>query len=296
MLAAHPRVSTSSLRHLCAQSIASLAFRRLLTSENVPHNLLAFAPLTNPHLYQITIGGRRLHILNNLILNRNLIRKYRQSRRSLLQMDLSAAKLRRIWPDPSPGDLLAVSVMMASVCHSYSETMQRMEAQDRVLAVAVPPPLIWRQQRPWRSLGRLVLSNLSPDRIELEINGLEADRRPFVKRVTIAAKQQVEVSPDLFNLLCVCTERIPASTPRVESSTRKAKWLITPSTWSNLWFYNPQLLLAGWLTSADCDQVYQSASRGPPVRKTNRKDHLRTALQIQDLRPIRELFHRIRHM
>jgi hypothetical protein len=171
-----------------------------------------------------------------------------------------------------------------------------MDARDHVLAVAVSPKSIWRQQRPWRSLGRLGITNPGPDRIELEINGLAADRRLVVERVTIAAKQSVDVISDLYNLLCVCTERIPGATPHVESPTRKAKWLITPNTWSNLWFYEPQLLLAGWLTKDDCDQISKSASRGPPVRRTNHKDQARTPLQIRNLRPIGELIHRIRHM
>lgn len=296
MFIAHSRVSTARLRSLCSQSIASLAIRRWLTSENVPHNLLAFAPLTNPKLHQVMIGGRSLHVFCHLISNHDLVRKYRQSLRSLLQVDLSSADLRRIAPNAVPGDLLVIVVMLANVCHSYAESVHRMNDDDHVLGVAIPPQPVWRQQRPWRSLGRLILTNPGPERIDLEINGLEADRHLVVARVTIAANQSVEISSDLYNLVCLCTESIPGSTPQAESQARKAKWLITPGTWSNLWFYEPQLLLAGWLTKGDSEQGFKSSLRDHRDRKTPRQDDFQAPFYIQDLRPIGELIRRIRHM
>jgi hypothetical protein len=296
MFVTQSKPSISRLRNLCSQSIASLGIRRWLTSKNVPHNLQAYAPLTNPHLNQIAIGGRPAHAITLLISNRDLVRKYRKNPHTLPQMRIPNAKLLPTWPYLSPGDLLLFSVLITNVCHSNVDSARRMKNHEEVSAVAISPRRIWRQQRRWQSLGQLTLFNPGIEPVQLEINGLAAGRSLVVERVTIPAEQSAKISTVLHNLLYLRTEKIPSTILRVESLARRVNWRITPGSWSNLWFYEPKLHLVGWLTSSDLDQVFNTSSHFPVGRKLSRVASFGSHMSIHDLRPVGELLQRIRHM
>jgi hypothetical protein len=296
MFATQRKLSALRLRHLCSQSIASLAIRHWLTAEDVPHSLQASAPLTDPHLKQITLGGRSFHVINIPIFNRDHARRIREDPRMLLRCIVPERDIRHVRPRLSSGDLFAFSVLVANVCHSVADTRRRIEDNAPLFAIAVPPRAIWRQQRPWRGLGRLVLHNPGTEPVHLVINGLAASRNLVVESVTIAGRQSIEIKKHPHNLLYLTTEKIPVKSPRVESPARNASWRVTPGTWSNLWFYEPSLLLAGWLTKGDADQVLESGHRHLIGRKIPGKAQTGARIRIRDLRPIGELLQRIRQM
>jgi len=171
-----------------------------------------------------------------------------------------------------------------------------MEVQEKAAGLAIPPHSIWRQQRPWRSLGRPILTNAGSERIQVEIIGLEANRSQVIEQVTISANQSVELARALHNLLFLFAENFPGKPLRVESPIRNTSWQITPATWSNLWFYQPNLLLAGWLTAGDADQVFHVTSRHAIHRKASYEANGSSGLCIRNLRPIGELILRSHHI
>jgi hypothetical protein len=296
MFVSRPNLPASRLRHLCSQSIASLAIRHWLTDENIPHSLQASAPLTDPHLKQITLGGRSVHQITLPIFNRDRVRRIREHPHALLRCTVPERDIRHTRPRLTSGDLLAFCVLTADVCHSVADSRRRLEYSEPLAAIAVPPRAIWRQQRPWRGLGRLVLHNPGIEPVHFVINGLSANRSLVVERVTIAGRQSIEIKKLLHNLLYLSTDRIPVKSPRVESTARKAEWRVTPGTWSNLWFYEPILHLVGWLTKSDADQVLKSGPQTLFARKISRKAQTSSRIRIHELRPIGELIQRIHHM
>ncbi len=290
------RVPISHLRRLCADSIASVALRRWLTSETIPHGLVPTAPLTEPHTYQITLGGRRLQLVNHLISNRRHIRKLGRNPQLLLQTGIAAADTHTAAARLSPGDLLAYSFLIANVCHDHSETKRRTDAKEMASLLAIPPRAIWRQQRPWQPLGQLVLTNSDDHRLDLELCGLSTDRSAAIEHVSIPIGQSKQITTTWHNLLHVHTVHTPKATLRIQCPVRSTEWFITPSSWSNLWLYQPRLLLLGWLTKREFERVATPRSRmdqALQVRRPRRNDSI---IQVQALRPIRELLQKARHM
>jgi hypothetical protein len=289
-------VSMSHLRRLIAHSISSLAIRRWLMSEKVPHNLSPCAPLTNPDLHEITIGGQPLHSVSLLITNRDLVRSLRHEPQSLLRMEIPTAGVRRQCGYRSQGGLLAVCVLLADVCHSRADSLRRLHANEPVSAIAISPRPIWRQQRPWQPLGRLAIINLGNDPLEFDLCGLDVDRRVVIDHMVVPARQSTRIGSDLYNILFIATGRIPTMKLRIDIPSRNANWLITPSAWSNLWLYETFLVLAGWLTREDIDHASKSHSLDVELRKHSRKARGSSRIRIHELRPIEELLQRIRHM
>ncbi len=296
MFATRYKLPATRLRHLCSQSITSLAIRHWLSSENVPHSIQASAPLTDPHLQQITLGGRSVHLFTLPIFNRDRTRRIREHPRVLLHCVVPERDIHHTLPHLSSGDLLAFSVLVANICHSVSGSRRRMADNEPLSAIAVPPRAIWRQQRPWRGLGPLLVHNPGTEPVHFEINGLAASRSLVVEKVTIAAKHAIETKKLLHNLLYLSTAKIPLKSPRIESPARKASWRVTPGTWANLWFYEPIMYLAGWLTKGDADQAFRSDHRDLLAREIALGSQSGPRIRLRDLRPIGELVQRIRHM
>jgi len=290
------RVPVSLLRRLCADAIASISLRRWLTSEKTPHGLALIAPLTAPYAYHITLGGRHLQVLNQLIINRSHIRKLRHDPQMLLQSEVALRDVHAPSERYSPGDPIAVSILIAHVCRGYAETRHKTDSGERASSIAIPPRAVWRQQRPWRPLGRLNLTNPGHDLLCLELCGLLSNRSPTIERITIPAGQSKEISSGWHNLLHLHTTHIPTATIRIHSPARKANWFISPGNWTNLWLYEPRLMLVGWHTSRELRRLAMPAFGDKQSRLANRSPRGGSIVQVHALRPVKELLRITRHI
>ena len=290
------RVAIAHLHRLCADSIASLALRRWLASETVPHGLAPVAPLTDPHIHLVTIGGRRLQLVNRLISSPGRIRKLGHSPQRLLHAVIAAEDVQATSGRLSLGDLLAFSFLIANICHSYAETKHRSAASEKTILLAIPPRPSWRQQRPWRPLERLILTNSDDDLIDLELCGLMANRNAAVERMIIPAKQSMEINTTWHNLLHLRTSRMPNATLRIQCPPRNKDWFVTPGSWSNLWFYDARLVLAGWLTYREFGRLTNPESGAEHAQQGHHLPRGSAILQVEALRPVQELLQITRHI
>jgi hypothetical protein len=287
------KVPVSSIRRRCANAISSTAFRRWLASKDIPFDTAPTAPLTEPHKQHITIGGRKVDIVNNLITNRQAIRRLFEQPQSLLEVEISIPAELLSQETGSPNDLLAFSLLFAHISTTPPQTRNRMNASEMIFLLAIPPRRIWRQQRPWSALGVLILSSQDPQPIHLDLCALLPDHRPTVERVTIPAGHAIELSRDWHNLLYMHTSRMPNTTLRFHSPARKANWFITPSQWSNLCFYDTQFFIVGWLTRRELIKINASRTREDPEPYRRRKT---SHIPIRRLRSMADLSRRMHHM
>jgi hypothetical protein len=292
-LQTHSRIPISSIRRRCARAVSTTAFRRWLAYKNIPHDIALTAPLTDPHEHHITIGGRKVDVVSNLITNRQAIRRLYEQPQSLLQIEISIPAEFQSQEPGSPHDLLAFSLLFAHISTSPPQTRNRMNASEMVFLLAIPPHRIWRQQRPWSALGVLILSSQDPQPISLDLCALLPDHRPTLESVTIPAGHAIELPRDWHNVLYVHTSRMPNTTLRFHSPERKANWFITPSQWSNLCFYETQLLIVGWMTRREFSRISESQTLEDQDRCRRSKPSL---IPIRNLRPMSDLSRRMHHM
>ncbi len=287
------KVPISSIRRRCANAISTTSFRRWLASKDIPYDIVSSAPLTEPLEHHITIGGRKVDIVNNLITNHQAIRRLYEQPQSLLQFEISIPTGLLSQETGSPSDLLAFSLLFAHVSTSPSQTRNRMNASEMIFLLAIPPRRIWRQQHPWSALGVLNLSSQDPQPIRLDLCALLPDHRPTVEQVTIPAGRAIELSRDWHNLLYMHSSHMPNTTLRFHAPARKANWFVTPSQWANLCFYDTQFLIAGWLTRLEFNRINASRKLDDQVPYPHRKA---SRIPVRELQPMSDLTRRIRHM
>jgi hypothetical protein len=73
------------LRHIAGGVAVELAFRRYLTEQAIPYNVLGATPFTHPDQYDVTLGGHRCTVKSYPIIHRNQISQIRREPGSLLQ-------------------------------------------------------------------------------------------------------------------------------------------------------------------------------------------------------------------
>gem|GEM_PF-5496494 len=287
------KIPISSIRRRCANAISNTAFRRWMASKDIPFDVIPSAPLTEPHEHHLTIGGRKVDIVNNMITNRQAIHRLYEQPQSLLQIEISIPADLRSQETGSTSDLLVFTLLIAYLSTSPSQTRNRMNASEMIFLLAIPPRRIWRQQRPWSALGVLILSSQDPEPIHLDLCALLPDHRPTLERVTIPVGHAIELSRDWHNLLYLHTSRMPNTTLRFHSPARKANWFVTPSQWANLCFYETQFLMVGWLTRREFNRINASRTLDDQERYHRRKT---PQIPIRELRPMSDLSRRMRHM
>src|SRR5687768_11289162 len=73
------------LRRIVAGVTVELAFRRHLTEQNIPYNVMGATPFTDPDKYDVSLGGRRCDIKSFLITYREQISQIQNNPNILLQ-------------------------------------------------------------------------------------------------------------------------------------------------------------------------------------------------------------------
>src|SRR5512140_3307841 len=76
--------SYDRLRRIVAGVAVELAFRRYLSEQNIPFDVLGATPFTEPDRYDVSLGGRRCDIKSFLISYREQIRSLHESPAQLL--------------------------------------------------------------------------------------------------------------------------------------------------------------------------------------------------------------------
>jgi hypothetical protein len=130
----------------------------------------------------------------------------------------------------------------------------------------------------------------------LELCGLLSNRSPTIERITIPAGQSKEISSGWHNLLHLQTTHIPTATIRIHSPARKANWFISPGNWTNLWLYEPRLILVGWHTSRELRRLAMPAFGAKQSQLANRSPRGGSIVQVHALRPVEELLRITRHI
>ena len=90
------------------------------------------------------------------------------------------------------------------------------------------------------------------------------------------------------------SKSLPDARIGIHSSNHSETYLIGALDWSNIWVYGMDILLAGWLTR---EEFNRRASAIPPGTRVFQYDRTRAknlAVPVSDLRPLPELFERVR--
>jgi hypothetical protein len=275
----HKNGSYDQLRRTVTQTIVELAFRRYLSQQDIPFDITAATPFTDPERFDVSLGGHRCDVKSQLISNRRKISELRRDPSALLK----ASALIPVDPTIGDGfldhDLLLFSLLLGLSATSLSDLKKAVGANQPNYLIHIMPPK-WRNPQHWNPLGTLTLKSEAISELTIEISGQNQARGKLTRLVTLPPKTRVTLDEPFYSVTSLHAKSIPSARVGIHSSALKEAYVIPPLEWKNIWVYGMEIILAGYLTRGEFRQRAKTAKS--------------LSLPIAELHPLPELFNRVR--
>jgi hypothetical protein len=281
------------LRRIVAGVAVELAFRRYLSEQNIPFDVMGATPFTEPDRYDVSLGGRRCDIKSFLITYREQIAEMKRNPQVVLNAPALVPSDQNAAEGHSDNDIYLFAFLSGLVASAQKELEKVIAAGQPTYFIHVMPDS-WTRPVEWNPLGRLVLKSDSEQTQTVEIGGQDAGREMRTRLVEIPPRRRVEVEEGFFSVAYIHIQNMPNARIGIRSMTRKATHLIGANDWGNIWVYGMDILLAGYLTRGEFNQRAHPVQEGARVFQY---DHTRTknlAVPVFDLKPLSDLFERIK--
>ncbi len=270
--------SFDAMRMRVANNIVSLALRRFLVDQEIPHHLAAPISFTEADQLDLMIGGRRC------IPTVQLCCGNQEGEDAVYLPDLRGASLYR------DVDLYLFYRLKARVTRSRDET-------DEAIFAGLPAclvhqmPEIWASPDHWDGLDKLAVKTDASDAVRLALHGLDSQRVYTRYDLEALPRKRETIESGLFTLGAVCAAAYPAGPVGIFSPTLDDLHLIHPYAWGNIWVYAEQIEALGYITKAAFDQQAEKRP-GPEMVSANpclgEMDYL--CLPLAALTPLEDLF------
>lgn len=281
------------LRRFIGGVAAELAFRRTLSEQAIPFNVLEATPFTHPDRYNVSLGGHRCYLKSFLITRRQQISLIRQDPAlvlrapALVPLDQFAAEGHKL------DDLYLFAFLLGVVAASR-------EDMDRAIAAGQPAYLIhplsdeWAHPANWLPLEKLALKSECDLPITVEVGGQNAGREFITAMLELPPRKRVPVEQSFSSLAYIHAARRPEARIGLHSPVRGEAYIVPPHKWGNIWVYGMDILLTGWLTHEEYRRKAKVLNSGIRTLQYDRTRVKNLLVPISELRPLGELFERVR--
>jgi hypothetical protein len=274
--------SFDAVRMRVANNIVSLAVRRYLMDQAIPHQVAAPINFTESDQYDIVIGGRRCIPAAQMVCGAgggDAVAYLPDQRGGSLYRDV---------------DIYLFLQLSASVTRSRDETDEVKFAGQPVCLIHQMPE-IWASPDHWDGLDRLAVKTDTLEVVSLTLHGLDQDRAHFSYSIEVQPRKREVVESGLYTIGGVCVELNPAGPVGIFSPTLDDLHLIHPFAWGNIWVYGQEIASLGYITKAAFDQQSKLVS-GPEIESKNpclgEMDY--RVVPLKALTPLEDLFNRAR--
>jgi hypothetical protein len=281
------------LRRIVAGVAVELAFRRYLSEQAVPFDVLGATPFTRPDRYDVSLGGHRCDIKSFLITRRKQIRLVRQDAGQVLQapalvpLDQFAAEGHR------DDDLYLFAFLLGVVATSQAE-VDRASAAGQPVHLIHPLPEAWAKPSTWIPLEELALKSECSTPVTVEIGGQNAEREFVTARLELPPKKRLAVEQTFYSLAYVHTMRQPEARIGLHSPVRGEPYLIPVHEWGDIWIYGMDILLTGYLTREEFHRRACVLNAGMPTFQYARTRTKNLLVPVAGLNPLGELLEKVR--
>ncbi len=282
------------LRRIVAGVGVELAFRRHLTAENVPFDVLGATPFTEPDRYDVALGGRRVDVKSYLVLNKTRIQEIRTKPEMLLEApalvpsdQLASDRLRN-------EDLYLFAFLTALVTKRREELEQALAAEQPAFIMA-PMPEHWARPVRWASLSPLALKSDAANPVRLALGGQNLQREFQMAEVLLEPGKRVQLRQNFYALTYLAASAEPDGRVGVHSPGLDETYIIPTDGWGNIWVYGLEVYLAGYITRGEFRRRSRRLPPGTPVLQYARTRTENMALPMRELHPISDLMTRARN-
>jgi hypothetical protein len=274
--------SFDAMRMRVANDIVSLALRRYLADQAIPHQLSAPITFTESDRLDLTIGGRRCIPVAQLVCGEVVDEDW------VYLPDQRGAGLYR------DVDLYLFFRLKGEVTRSRDETDEVIFAGDPACLVHQMPDL-WASPDHWDGLDQLAVKTDASDTVKLTLHGLDQQRAYTRFHLETLPRRRMVIESGLYTLGAVCAKSYPTGPVGLFSPTLEDLHLIHPYAWGNIWVYGREIEALGYITKAAFDQGAEKIS-GTEMVSANpclgEIDYL--CLPLSALTPLADLFRRAR--
>jgi hypothetical protein len=281
------------LRRIVAGVAVELAFRRYLAQQNIQFDIKGATPFTDPDRYDVSLGGHRCDIKSFLISHRTQITSLRADPGLILQAPALVPLDQYSADGYSDNDLYLFAFLTGLVAASPDDLQKAVDANQPTYLIHTMPKL-WMRPQLWIPLGPLALKSESDETLRLEIGGQNSGRDFMTRKLELPPRTRVEVDGDFYSLVYIHIESKPRARLGIYSPSRKESYLIEPIAWSNIWVYGMDIYLAGWISREEFRRRARLIHEGSRVFQYNQTRTKNLAVSVSDLKPMSELFERVR--
>jgi hypothetical protein len=272
---------------------AELAFRRSLTEQAIPFQVLGGMPFTHPERYEVSLGGHRCKLECAIISRRSQITRLRKN--SALALDAPALIPIEEFSaeEHRPGDVHIFALVLGL------ETVTPVEI-DKALAAGQPACLVhsmpegWSCPSEWLLLEKLALKSDCDLPITIELGGQNSEREFCTARLNLAPRKRVEVEQCFHSLGYLQSDLKPDGRIGVHSPARGDAHIISPREWGNIWVYGLKIMLMGWLSHEDYRRKARVMNAGMQTIQVEPTRKKKLFVPMGELNPLRPLYKRIR--
>ncbi len=285
--------SFDRLRRIVAGVAVELAFRRYLSGQNIPFDIKGATPFTNPDRYDVSLGGHRCDLKSFLITHRGQITFLRRDLKPALDA-LALVPLDQYSRDGHADNDLYLFAFLTGLIAASPDDMQKASDAGQPTYLIHTMPKTWTRPHNWIPLGRLALKSESDETLMLEIGGQDSGREFVTRSVELPPHTRVEVDANFYSLAYVHVKSRPGARLGIYSPSHKETYVIEAIAWSNIWVYGMDIYLAGWISREDFRRRAHLIHEGSRVFQYNLTRTKNLAVPVSDLKPLSELFERVR--
>jgi len=281
------------LRRMVAGVAVELAFRRYLSKKNIPFDVKGATPFTDPDRYDVSLGGRRCDIKSFLISYREQISEMKKNPQVVLKAPALVPSDQNAGEGHSDKDIYLFAFLSGLIAASQDDLKKAIYAgQPHHLIHAMPDS--WARPAAWTPLGALVLKSEAEEGITLELGGQDEGRGMRPLEVEVPPRTRVEIKNGFFSLVYLHAKTPPNARVGLRCASRNETHIIGALDWGNIWVYGMDIMLAGFLTREEFNRKARPVPEGTRVFQYERTRTKNLAVPVSDLKPISELFERVK--
>lgn len=277
------------LRKLVTGIAFEMATRRWLEAQPVRYNRLNALAFTDPHRFDLAIGGRRCNLKSTLLSNKSEISSLHAGPGWLLDA-LAAIPPEEVESDQMGEQDIYIFGFVTALEARHSEDTRKAMAKDLPMyLINLPPSGHWRDGGQWQSLGGLVLKSNADEAVSIEIGGLGAHRDALNDRLKLEPRTRTSPASDYYAVTYLRAAAPISGTIGLHSPVLNTTHLIEPTEWSNIWVYGMRIYLCGWINKHDFRTESQRMLPQDAVKPFQLSGTRNRAMPVSALRPMAEL-------
>ncbi len=283
----------SRLRRIVGGVAVELAFRRYLGEQGVPFDVKGATPFTEPDRYDVALGNHRCDLKTFIISKRSQITSMRRNPGLALRAPALIPQDQFEAANHTDQDLYLFAFLLGLTTNSPSDIQKAVEAGQQIYLIH-PLRADWASPQVWAPLGKLALKSECAARLCVEIGGQDAERNFITETLTLEPLKRTFAEKDYHSLAYIHTDSIPQARVGIHSPKKSELYLIQPHEWGNIWIYGLDIWLTGYMAREEFRRKASTIYAGSRVFQYSKTQTKNYSVPIADLRPLPELFERVR--